>query len=62
MTASFRLILVVTSLISGATLAIAQISSFDANDEGWTVTSFNNPNAHDFGVMSSGSLSYNALV
>lgn len=59
MTASLRFAFA-TSLITGATLANAQISSFDANDEGWTVTSFNNPNANDFGVMSTSGVTFNA--
>ena len=38
----------------------AQFSTFNANDEGWTVTSFTNPAANDFSVVSSGAVNYNA--
>jgi Laminin B (Domain IV)/PEP-CTERM motif len=55
----------VRSLILGLTvlsgsLANAQLSTFDANDEGWTVTSFTNSGTGDFSTFSSSGVIYNA--
>lgn len=59
MTGTYRL-LFAASMLAGGIVAQAQISTFDANDEGWTVTSFTNPNANDFSIMSSSGVTYNA--
>lgn len=48
------------SLLALSGFAHAQVSTFSTNDEGWTVTSFNNPAANDFGIMSSSGVDYHA--
>ena len=55
----YRSIFIASTLAIGA-IANAQLSSFSVNDEGWTVTSFTNPNANDFSVMSSSGVTYNS--
>ena len=49
-----------SSILTLVATGIAQVSSFDANDEGWTFTSFSNPAANDFSVVNSGAVTYNA--
>jgi Laminin B (Domain IV)/PEP-CTERM motif len=59
MTAIYRLLFAASILAIGFA-AKAQISTFDSVDDGWTVTSFANPNANDFSIVSSSSVVYNA--
>jgi hypothetical protein len=58
MTAPLRFALLFTALATVVS-SQAQTSSFGANDEGWTFTSFANPAANDFSVISSGAVTYN---
>jgi len=53
-------LIALASVLAAGTLANAQISSFDTNDEGWTVTSFTNPNAGDFSILSTSGVTYNS--
>lgn len=53
-------LIALTSLLAFGAGANAQVSAFDVNDEGWTVTSFTNPAAGDFSIVSSSAPTYNS--
>lgn len=58
-----RILLASVAVVAAATTTVRAdvVSSFDANAEGWSVVSFNNLSANNYGVMGTYPVTYNAI-